>query len=206
MRISAHTVSTERITFRRLTEDDFELLGSWLTDPEVRRWWNHDPAPHAVRRDFGPAVRGDEPSEDLVLLLDGAPVGLLQRCRFDDYPEYRAQVEACAEVPPGARTLDYLLGRPDVRGRGVGSAAIRAATDATWAEHPDTPAIVVPVVAANVASWRALEKAGYHRVAEGEMTPDNPVDDPLHYVYRVDAPDRTADGSAGLPQPRPPSP
>jgi aminoglycoside 6'-N-acetyltransferase len=44
------------------------------------------------------------------------------------------------------------------------------------------------VVAANVASWRALEKAGLKRVAEGPMPPDNPVDDALHYIYRADRP------------------
>jgi aminoglycoside 6'-N-acetyltransferase len=43
-------------------------------------------------------------------------------------------------------------------------------------------------VAGNVASWRALEKAGLERVAEGDLTPDNPVDPPLHYVYRADRP------------------
>jgi hypothetical protein len=43
-----------------------------------------------------------------------------------------------------------------------------------------------------VASWRALEKAGLKRVAEGPMSPDNPIDDALHYIYRVDRP-----GAAG---------
>ncbi|MET7498778.1 hypothetical protein [Streptomyces microflavus] len=38
----------------------------------------------------------------------------------------------------------------------------------------------------NRASWRALEKAGLLRVAEGEMEPDNPVDDRAHYLYRID--------------------
>jgi len=34
----------------------------------------------------------------------------------------------------------------------------------------------------------ALEKAGLTRVAEGDMAADNPVDPPLHYVYRTDRP------------------
>jgi aminoglycoside 6'-N-acetyltransferase len=46
----------------------------------------------------------------------------------------------------------------------------------------------VSVVAANVASWRALEKAGFRRVAAGELEPDNPVDDPQHYMLRIDRP------------------
>jgi aminoglycoside 6'-N-acetyltransferase len=65
---------------------------------------------------------------------------------------------------------------------------IAAAIEDTWRSYPDAPAVLVAVVAANVASWRALEKAGLQRIAEGAMSPDNPIDDPLHYVYRVDRP------------------
>lgn len=58
----------------------------------------------------------------------------------------------------------------------------------TWSAYPTAPAVLVAVVAANTASWRALEKAGLRRVAQAEMTPDNPRDDPLHYIYRADCP------------------
>jgi aminoglycoside 6'-N-acetyltransferase len=35
------------------------------------------------------------------------------------------------------------------------------------------------------------------RVAEGPMPPDNPIDDALHYIYRVDRPARTSDKKSG---------
>ncbi|MFC0526646.1 hypothetical protein [Phytohabitans kaempferiae] len=54
------------------------------------------------------------------------------------------------------------------------------------------------MVAGNVASWRALEKAGFTRIGAGPIEPDNPADDPSHYVYRLDrlapAPDRPVHG------------
>ncbi len=62
------------------------------------------------------------------------------------------------------------------------------AVQSTWSDYPAAPAVLVAVLAANTASWRAVEKAGLQRVAEGPMSPDNPVDDPLHYVYRIDRP------------------
>ncbi len=65
---------------------------------------------------------------------------------------------------------------------------IAAAIEDTWSARPEAAAVLVAVVAANVASWRALEKAGLRRIAEGAMSPDNPVDDPLHYFYRCDRP------------------
>ena len=50
------------------------------------------------------------------------------------------------------------------------------------------PAALVTVVAANTASWRAFQEDGLRRIAEGPMTPDKPIDDPLHYIYRIDRP------------------
>ncbi len=89
-------------------------------------------------------------------------------------------------MPPGAVSLDYLLGEPGDVGRGLGPSMIAAFVARTWADLPESTCVVVPVVAANRASWRALEKAGFVPVAEGELEPDNPIDDRLHRVLRRD--------------------
>ena len=164
------------------------MLAEWLREPQVARWWNHEHSTEAVERDFGASVRGEEPGEDLVVLLDGRPVGLLQRSVIRDYPDELAQFSAVVDVPGGAVELDYLIAEAAMRGRGLGSRLIEMAVDGTWSDYPKAPAVLVAVVAANTASWRALEKAGLTRIAEARMEPDNPVDEPLHYVYRVDRP------------------
>lgn len=107
---------------------------------------------------------------------------------LDDDPAYRAELAAAATVPPHAVTLDYLVGDPDRVGHGLATRMIRAALRRVWEEDPRVQAVLVAVVAANTASWRALEKAGMTRVGSGALEPDNPVDDPLHHVYRVDHP------------------
>ncbi|MFC7344152.1 GNAT family N-acetyltransferase [Saccharopolyspora griseoalba] len=174
------------ISWRRLAEPDFPLLRRWLQQPHVSRWWNHETSAEAVARDFGPAARGAEPAEDLLVLLDGEPVGLVQRCRYGDYPEHLAELAPILAVDVEAVSLDYLIGEPRWTGRGLGPRIIRAIVRATWTDYPAAPSVVVPVSVHNRASWRALEKAGFARVAEGELTPDNPVDDRRHYVYAVD--------------------
>jgi aminoglycoside 6'-N-acetyltransferase len=176
------------LTWRPLTAADLPLLTRWLREPQVARWWNHETSPDAVERDFGASVRGEEPGEDLVVSLEGRPIGLLQRSVIGDYPEDLAEYSQVVEVPDGAVQLDYLIGEASDRGRGLGPRIIAAAVRDTWDAYPSTPAVMVAVVAANTASWRALEKAGLWRVAEGPMEPDNPIDDPLHVVYRVDRP------------------
>jgi aminoglycoside 6'-N-acetyltransferase len=176
------------VTFRRVTRADFALLASWLASPPVARWWNHEWTPEAVERDFGPSVDGQEPNEDWLALVDGEPVGLVQRSRVDSYAENLRDFSSLVDVPDGAMTLDYLLGDPARLGRGLGTAMLVAMVERTWDECPAAPALLVSVVAANVASWRALEKAGFRTVAAGELEPDNPVDDRLHYVLRIDRP------------------
>ncbi|MFC0842776.1 GNAT family N-acetyltransferase [Streptomyces noboritoensis] len=184
------------ITWRRVAEADFVLLRQWLAQPHVARWWHHDTSEEAVARDFGPAARGQEPSEDFLVLVDGVPAALVQRCRFDDYPDYLAELGRQTELPDAAVTIDYLIGDPARVGQGLGPGIIRAFVAATWTDHPDAPAVIVPVHAANRASWRALEKAGLRRIGTADLAPDNPDDDRAHYVYRIDRPVGAASGTA----------
>lgn len=176
------------LTWRPLAAADLPLLAEWLQEPQVVRWWNHEYTAEAIERDFGPSVRGEEPGEDLVVSLDGRPFGLLQRSVIQEYPGELTEFEAVVDVPKGAVELDYLIGEAALRGRGLGSRMLVEAVQNTWNDYPDAPAVLVTVVAANTASWRVVEKAGLQRIAEGPMSPDNPVDDPLHYVYRIDHP------------------
>ncbi|PZF79352.1 GNAT family N-acetyltransferase [Jiangella anatolica] len=176
------------ITFRPLTRADFALLAGWLAQEHVARWWNHETTPEALERDFGGIADGADPGEDLLALADGEPIGLVQRSRLADFAEYRDEFAALTQVPGGAVTIDYLVGDPERVGHGLGTAMISAVVADTWRTQPDVPALLVAVAAANERSWRVLERAGFRRVAEGPMEPDNPADDPLHYVYRLDRP------------------
>jgi len=182
------TVDPARVSFRRVTTDDFPLLGRWLAEPHVHRWWNHDYSAEGVARDFGPGTRGEEAGEDLIALLDGEPVGLVQRSRLEDYAEDFEPLAALVDVPRGTLTIDYLLGSVEHVGHGLGTAVIRALVADSWTAYPDAPAILEAIVEANVASWRALEKAGFVRVGTVDLPPDNPIDDRLHHLYRLDRP------------------
>jgi aminoglycoside 6'-N-acetyltransferase len=176
------------IDFRRLRRDDFGLLARWLAEPVVARWWNHDVTPEAVERDFGPSVDGTDPAEMFVALSDGRPFGFIQRYRIAGEPDYAEELARVCDVPAGALSIDYFVGEPDMRGRGLGAGLIAALVARTWEAYPDAAAVVVPVAAGNAASWRALERAGFARIAEGELEPDNPVDGPEHVIYAISRP------------------
>jgi phosphoserine phosphatase SerB len=186
------------VALRPLRRDDLPLLGRWLDEPRVARWWPDAHAPEDLERDYGPGIDGTDPiSLALALTAGGRAFGFVQTYRYDDEPASRAALEALLPVPAGALGIDYLIGEPDLQGRGLGAAVIAAAAAEGFVRHPDAPEVLVSVALGNRASWRALEKAGFERVATGEMTPDNPLDPRDHVVYRLA---RAGEGSTSTPR------
>jgi aminoglycoside 6'-N-acetyltransferase len=187
-----------RIKFRPMRREDFALLKGWLEEPLVACWWNHDSSPQAVDRDFGPSVDGHDATRVFVAVTDERPFGLVQRYPVAAYPEYLAELSSICPVRAGAFSIDYLIGDPGYRGRGLAARMIVAMLVDTWARCPQTDEVVVPVAVGNVASWRALERAAFRRIAEGGLTPDNPRHPREHYVYSASRPCASAAGSMAL--------
>jgi len=181
-------VELPAVELRMLRRADFPLLVRWLAEPLVARWWD-DPATLAwVEEHFGPTVDGTDPTAVYLGLHDGEPFGLVQVYAFADEPESLAELSAVCAVPPGALSIDYLVGQPDARGRGLGAAMIAAAVARGFADHPGAADVLVPVALGNEPSWRALRRAGATWYAEVDLAPDNAVDPPAHVVHRFTRP------------------
>ena len=120
------------ITFRRVVPADFPLLGEWLSQPHVARWWNQEFTPEAVERDFGPTSRGEEPAEDFLAFEDGVAFAHAQRSRWVDYPEESAAIGASVDVPGDALTIDYFIGELSQISSGRGTKLIGAFVRDTW--------------------------------------------------------------------------
>jgi aminoglycoside 6'-N-acetyltransferase len=175
-------------SFQTLKRSDFPILSRWLAMPHVARWWADDPALDAVESQYGGVMDRTEPCEVFIAHLDNDPIGLIQRYRFEDYPQYIKELAPIMPVPDHAYSTDYLIGPTEKLGKGLAAQMIRAFVDEVWKFDPTASCVVIPVNVANRASWRALERAGFHCVASGNLTPDHPIDDPAHYIYQVDRP------------------
>src|SRR5438270_6110801 len=151
------------VTFRRLVDDDLPMLHRWLNEPGVARWWEDDDVSwEGVVRDYGSGC-ADFP-EHWVATVDGRDVGWIQCYPGAEEPEETEPWFALG-VDRTVAGIDYLIGDPADRGRGLGPAIIRAfVADVVFGRHREwTQAAATPLVA-NIASWRALEKAGFRFV------------------------------------------
>jgi aminoglycoside 6'-N-acetyltransferase len=176
------------VGFRPLARSDFARLARWLETPHVARWWAHETTTQALERDFGACIDGAEPTDVFVVRHGPHAIGLLQRYRLADYASYAEALSALLPVPDDAWGIDYFVGEPQLLGRGLGAATIRAALAALWRERREASAVIVPVHATNLRSRRALERAGFRVACHGLLEPDNAADDRAHVVYRIDRP------------------
>ena len=144
------------IAFRPIEDSDLPLLAGWLSLDFVQRWWR-------------------EPAD-----LDDRPVGMIQRYRLDDHPEWEATLHLT-----NAAGIDYLLGDPDLAGRSIGSTAIGQFVPGVFEAYPEVDLVVAVPQQANIGSWRALEKAGFSRQWSGVLDSDDPSDDGPAHVYVI---------------------
>lgn len=172
-------------TFRPLTRQDFPLLSEWLARPHVARWWQHDPT--TVEEDFGVVVDKTDPGEVFIVLLDLKEIGLIQRYRFGDNPQWLSAF-SMLDISPLTIGIDYFIAAADHLGRGLGTAMIHAFVQEIWRTYPETPAIVVDVDQENIASWRALEKSGFSKIWAGTIESDDPTEKEPLFVLELRSP------------------
>jgi aminoglycoside 6'-N-acetyltransferase len=140
---------------------DTVLARRWLLEPHVRRWWNDDPNeldyPEGTLEEWLKAVRGEDPTDMLVIHMDGRPIGVIQSYRVDSYPEYVAELGALREP---AFSLDVFIGEPDLIGKGIGPALLRAFLPIAFERYGLDYAVIGPA-RSNVAAIRSYEKVGF---------------------------------------------
>lgn len=180
------------IEFRALARGDLARLGGWLLQPHVQRWWHDGASPAEVEARYGPSIDGRDLSEHFVVEIEHRPVGMIQRYRLSDEPEWRAAVAATGTPADGAG-IDYLIGEADLIGRGLGPQILAAFVTDTWSRYPEVPAIVVDVSQENRRSWRALEKVGFVRIYTGLIEAGEPDDDEPAFLYSLLRPSPATD-------------
>jgi aminoglycoside 6'-N-acetyltransferase len=177
------------LRLRPLADQDLVRLAGWLAAPHVAPWWREPSDLASVRAAYRPLVDGTDPTEGLVVEVDGEPVGFAQRYRVAADPGWcRAVTVGVGPVAARSVGIDYLIGEEPWTGRGLGRTLIADLVAGTWSGYPEAAAVLVAVDQGNHRSWRALQAAGLRRVWAGRLDSDDPSDAGPSYLYRVDRP------------------
>jgi aminoglycoside 6'-N-acetyltransferase len=109
----------ENVSFWPVGERDFPTLARWLAEPHVRRFYQKTLVTlREVAAEYGPAVRGEEPTLCHPAPHTGTPFAYVQCYRNADYPEWAAVIGA-----PEGLSIDLYIGDPMFLHRGLGRGA-----------------------------------------------------------------------------------
>jgi len=142
-----------------MCEDDLDIVGTWLREPHVARWWR-DPPDEELAAMRG-RVRGelDDATRMLTVTVDDRVIGWAQWYWWDDYPD----VVTAIGSRPGEAGIDYAIGDPASLGQGVGRRMIAALVREVRRDRSGAGLLVAPE-ATNLASRAVLERNGFHLV------------------------------------------
>lgn len=145
-------------------ERDLPLISRWMNDPAVAAFWELAGSRAQTEEHVRAQLNGDGRSVPCVGVLDGTPMSY--------WEIYRADLDPLARHYP-ARPHDtgvhLLIGGVADRGRGLGSALLRAVADLVLDRRPACVRVVAEPDLRNTPSVAAFLKAGFRFAAEVEL-------------------------------------
>jgi aminoglycoside 6'-N-acetyltransferase len=166
------------VELTRMALDDLGLVRHWLAEPGVARWFLAGSSLEDELDDLRRAINGEEPTEVLLASCEGRPVGWCQWYRCSDYPDHAAGVGA----GPDDMGIDYAIGEPGYRSRGVGTALVAALVAHIRRLHPGVGVITDPE-ASNAGSRIVLERNGFLLLDERRVASEPTTN--LMAIYRL---------------------
>lgn len=176
------------LTLRPMQAADLDVVRTWLSEPEVARWFLVGSTIEDEVEDLRRCIIGEEPTEALIVAEPDQAIGWCQWYLCRDYPDHANGVGA----GPGDVGIDYAIGDPTRRGTGAGSALIVALVTYIRQRHP-LAGILADPEASNGASRRVLEKNGFQLLDERPVASE-PTRAPMA-IYRLPPEPERGDGS-----------
>ncbi|MFI5687448.1 GNAT family N-acetyltransferase [Streptomyces sp. NPDC051636] len=145
-------------------ERDLPLISRWMNDPAVSAFWDLAGSPARTEDHLRAQLDGDGRSVPCVGMLDGAPMSY--------WEVYRADLDPLARhypARPHDTGLHLLIGGVAARGRGLGSALLRAVADLVLDHRPACVRVVAEPDLRNTPSVAAFLTAGFRFGAEVDL-------------------------------------
>ncbi|CCK27026.1 rhizobactin siderophore biosynthesis protein rhbD [Streptomyces davaonensis JCM 4913] len=145
-------------------ERDLPLISRWMNDPAVTAFWELAGPPSVTEEHVRSQLDGDGRSVPCVGVLDGTPMSY--------WEIYRADLDPLARHYP-ARPHDtgihLLIGDVADRGRGLGSALLRAVADCALDRRLACARVIAEPDLRNTPSVAAFLSAGFRFAAEVDL-------------------------------------
>ncbi|MEU1788822.1 GNAT family N-acetyltransferase [Streptomyces sparsogenes] len=142
-------------------ERDVELITRWMNDPAVSAFWELSGPGETTARHLRAQLDGDGRSVPCLGVLDGVPMSY--------WEVYRADLDPLARYYPARphdTGLHLLIGRVRDRGRGIGTALLRAVADLVLDRRPSCGRVVAEPDLRNTPCVAAFLGAGFRLSAE----------------------------------------
>ncbi|GGO56665.1 hypothetical protein GCM10012287_50760 [Streptomyces daqingensis] len=156
-------VGTVRLVPVRL-ERDLRLITAWMNDPAVAAFWELAGPEDVTAEHLRKQLDGDGRSVPCLGVLDGVPMSYWEVYRADLDP-----IARYCQARPHDTGLHLLIGGVPDRGRGIGTALLRAVADLVLDQRPRCGRVLAEPDVRNVASVAAFLSAGFRLSAEVDL-------------------------------------
>ncbi|MFJ3975370.1 GNAT family N-acetyltransferase [Streptomyces sp. NPDC090021] len=143
---------------------DLQLLTRWMNDPEVAAYWELDGPAAVTAAHLRSQLDGDGDSIPCLGLLDGTPMSYWEIYRADLDPLSRHY-----PARPHDTGIHLLIGDGTNRGRGLGTALLRAVADLVLDNRPRCTRVVAEPDIRNTPSVSAFLSSGFRCHAEIDL-------------------------------------
>jgi RimJ/RimL family protein N-acetyltransferase len=146
------------IEFRRLADTDLAALVGWMAAEHAQPWFGDEPrSVDGARTIYAKELAGTSATRMWIVVHDGVDIGYIQDYPVVAYDDYAVRVQDLAAI-----AFDYLIGVPELTGRGIGAQMItQFCREVLCRDYPDAPRFVASPDVRNARSIRVLEKCGF---------------------------------------------
>ena len=140
-----------RVSLRPAVRADWDLIRGWLERPDIQEWWGPLSATEAEVN----VALSSEHALCRIILAGGTPVGYAHAVDATLWGEALPQ-----DLQAGTWDLDLFIASEELRGKGVGQAALAQLKDEVFASTLALAVCVFPSIR-NERAVRAYERAGF---------------------------------------------
>jgi aminoglycoside 6'-N-acetyltransferase len=160
------TLRREQIVLRPMTENDWDILLKWNSDPEILYYSEGDDVTHYSLEQVQRIYRSvSQNASCFIIEYDGKPIG---ECWLQ-----QMNLERILANHPGldCRRIDLIVGEKDLWGKGIGTEVVRLLAKFGFEQENADAIFACDVRDYNVASMRMFEKAGFEICSKIKQRP-----------------------------------